>query len=371
MTAVTSPGSDAPNPQAAHFRQEITTPASRYSTGIGLIVLAAFVGAPAFVGRGLLQDLFFIFTMLALAQYWNLLAGYAGLVSVGQQAYVGLGGYSLFALVIGAGIDPLIGIPIAGVGAGLLAAAIGPLIFRLHGAYFAIGTWVVAEICRLLLAQVRILGGGTGTSLPPDALRSMIGVQWIASVFDVRASAGRDMLLYWLALLLLMASFAAAYWLLRSRQGLALSAIRDSEIAASSVGVDVRRTKMLIHILTAAGTGMTGALLYIQTARISPDAAFSVVDWTAYVIFIVVIGGIGTLEGPIVGILILYLLREYLSGFGSVYLMILGFLAIATMLFAPRGLWGTLADRFQVSLFPVRRRLIIAPPAQLADEERR
>ena len=340
------------------FRVEIATRGSRIAVAAGLILLGALLVLPAFAGRAALHDLFYVFTMLTLAQYWNLLAGHAGLVSVGQQAYVGIGGYALFALVILAGIDPLIAIPLAGAASGVLALLLGFLIFRLQGAYLAIGTWVIAEICRLVIAQVKVLGGGTGTSLPAEAVRSITGVEWTASMLDVRAAAARDVVAYWLALLLLVASVAAIYWLLRSRRGLALAAIRNSPVAAQSVGVNTGREKMFVHVLTAVGTGMTGALIYLQTARISPEAAFSVVDWTAYVIFIVVIGGLGTIEGPIAGVLIFYLLRDYLSGFGTWYLMILGGLAVAVMLVAPGGLWHLIADRFDVRLFPVRRRLI-------------
>ena len=344
--------------EEARFRVEIATRGSRVAVAGGAVLLAALALLPAFASRSVLHDLFFVFTMLTLAQYWNLLAGYAGLVSVGQQAYVGAGGYALFALVILAGIDPLVAIPLAGAGAGVLALLLGFLIFRLHGAYFAIGTWVIAEICRLVIAQIKVLGGGTGTSLPAEAVRSIAGAGWTASLLGIRPAAARDVIAYWLALLLLVASLASVYWLLRSRRGLALAAIRDSLLAAQSAGVDTRREKMFVHVLTAAGTGMTGALIYLQTARISPDAAFSVVDWTAYVIFIVVIGGLGTIEGPIAGVLVLFLLREYLSGFGTWYLMILGGLAAAVMLVAPGGLWSLLADRFGLHLFPVRRRLL-------------
>src|SRR5262249_3693452 len=147
----------------------------------------------------------------------------------------------------------------------------------------------------------------------------------------------------------------AVYLVLRSRHGLALAAIRDSEPAADSVGVDSFRTKLMVYVTTAVGTGMVGALIYLQKARISPDAAFSVLDWTAYVIFIVVIGGIGTIEGPIIGVLVFYLLQTNLAHFGSWYLILLGFLAIVVMLFAPKGIWGYLSTRYQTVAFPLTR----------------
>jgi branched-chain amino acid transport system permease protein len=313
---------------------------------------------PAFASRVLLQELFYVFTMLSLAQLWNLLAGSAGLISVGQQAFVGVGAYALFAFTVIAGLDAVLSIVLSGALAGLVAIPAALIVFRLRGAYFAIGTWVVAEVCRLVLAQVKQLGGGTGTSLPPDIASSIVGLDSVRDFFAVRGPAARDMMVYWLALLLALGTSALVYRLLRSRHGLALSALGDSETAAESTGVDVFRTKFLIYVLTAVATGMVGALIFLQKARISPDAAFSLIDWTAYVIFIVVIGGIGSMEGPIIGVAIFYLLQYYLAALGSWYLMLLGALAIVLMLFAPSGIWGVISHSLDLSLFPVRRKLI-------------
>jgi len=340
------------------YRIEVATPLSRYVTVAGTGLLALLFLLPAFAGRTLLNDLIFMFTMLALAQYWNLLAGYAGLVSVGQQAFVGLGGYLLFALTIHADIDPLMAILLAGLIASTLALPTALVVFRLRGAYFAIGTWVMAEVYRLVFAQFRQLGGGTGTSLPSFVTNEVAGIEWVKALFGVRTSAARDIITYWAALGLATGTILAIYLVLRSRHGLALTAIRDSEVAAESVGVDNLRTKLKVYVITAAGTGMVGALIYLQKARISPDAAFSVLDWTAYVIFIVVIGGIGTIEGPIVGVLVFYVLQTNLAHLGSWYLMLLGLFAILIMLFAPMGIWGYLSNRFGLELFPIRRRLI-------------
>ena len=230
--------------------------------------------------------------------------------------------------------------------------------FRLRGAYFAIGTWVMAEVYRLVFAQFGQLGGGTGTSLPASVTNEVAGIEWVKALFDVRTSAARDIITYWAALALAVGTILLVYLVLRSRHGLALAAIRDSDVAAESVGVDNFRTKLRVYVVTAAGTGMVGALIYLQKARISPDAAFSVLDWTAYVIFIVVIGGIGTIEGPIVGVLVFYLLQTNLAHFGTWYLILLGLFAILVMLFAPKGIWGYLSDRYGLELLPTRRRLI-------------
>ena len=248
-------------------------------------------------------------------------------------------------------------IPLAGVIAFVFAFPTALVVFRLRGAYFAIGTWVVAEVYRLVAAQIKDLGGGTGTSLPVAVTNGVFGIDILKAIFDVRTSIARDMVMYWTAFALVVGTILVVYLILRSRRGLGLAAIWDLEVAAESVGVDSFYTKLWVYAVTAAGTGMIGALIYLQTARISPDAAFSVLDWTAYVIFIVVIGGIGTIEGPIIGVLIFYLMQTYLADFGAWYLILLGALAIVVMLFAPQGIWGFVAARYNLVLFPLRRRL--------------
>ena len=358
------------NPAAAprfaiRTRTHVSTIAALSSAAL-IVFLAAL---PFLSGRNVMQNMFFILTMLSLAQFWNLLAGYSGLISVGQQAFVGLGAYLLFAWTILAGLDPVLAIVLSGAVAGLIALATSFLVFRLKGAYFAVGTWVVAEVFRLLLAQVKILGGGTGTALPREVTNDAAFVSWIAHLTGERAAVARDKADYWLALILAIGATALVYGLLRSRRGLALAAVRDNEAAAGSIGVDATRMKRLVYVVSAAGAGMTGALIYLAKARISPDAAFSLIDWTAFVFFIVIIGGIATIEGPIVGVLVFWLIQNELSDYGSVYLMLLGGLAIVIMLFFPKGVWGTFAERFDLHLFPIRRRLEFA--AGIAKPEER
>tara|TARA_B110000503_G_scaffold142041_1_gene237539 strand:+ start:5756 stop:6814 length:1059 start_codon:yes stop_codon:yes gene_type:complete len=331
------------------------TPTSSIAATIGLSLVVILFALPLFAGRGTIQDMFFILTMLVLAQFWNLLAGYGGLVSIGQQAFVGIGAYTLFGVVILWGLDPVPSILLAGVAALIVAIPTAFFAFRLNGAYFAIGTWVIAEVVRLLVAQWKTLGGGTGTSLPRTATKDMWFVDLIQDGLGVRSAAARDILAYWLALTLALATIGGIYWLLRTRRGLALAALRDNIEAAKSVGVDTGQMKWIVFLTSAFGTGVTGGLIYMQKARISPDAAFSVTDWTAYVIFIVVIGGIGTVEGPIIGVLVFFALQSMLADFGSWYLMTLGVLAILIMLVAPRGLWGLFTERTGIHFFPIRR----------------
>jgi len=315
------------------------------ASGIGVVALAA---APLWGGRDDLQLLSEIYTYVALASLWNLLAGYAGLVSIGQQAYVGLGAYLLFAFMLRTDVPPLAAIPLAGVIAGFVAIPVAGLVFRLRGPYFAIGTWIIAEVFRLLAAQLSILGGGSGISLPAPLVIAIAPSRQM-----------RDFLEYWIALVLVVVIIAAIVLLLRSRYGLALKAIRDSELAASCNGIDVLRTKVLVYIVTACGTATVGALIFLQRLRVSPDAAFSVNDWTAFVIFITVIGGIGRIEGPIVGTIVFFALRQTLADLGTIYLLMLGAVAIAVMLTAPKGIWGLVVERFGWQVFPLERRVIL------------
>jgi branched-chain amino acid transport system permease protein len=327
-------------------RIERSTRISHLFAAFGLLLLFFLITAPFYLGRSELSLLVEIFSYLALASLWNLLAGYTGLASVGQQAFVGLGGYSLFALTIFLRMPPILAVPAAGIVAALLAVPTAWVIFRLKGAYFAIGTWVVAEVYRLVFAQISALGAGSGTSLPTQVVHSIAPTRTL-----------RDNLIYWTGLGLVVAVLTLIYLILRSRWGLAVTAIRDSEPAAESVGVDNYRTKFIIYFLTAGATGSIGALISMQKLRISPEAAFSVNDWTAFVIFIVVIGGIGRMEGPLIGTIVFFLLRGFLADFGPWYFMLLGAFAIIITLTMPKGITGWLAEKFDFDLFPLRRRV--------------
>lgn len=329
-------------------RVERATRSSRIGVALVTAALVVLALAPFWGDRQTLRLLAEMLTFVALASLWNLLAGYAGLVSVGQQAFVGLGGYLLFALAILLEVHPIAAILITGPIGALVAVPVALLIFRLRGAYFAIGTWVVAEVFRLLASQISVLGGGSGTSLPAAVVVAMAPNRQM-----------REFEIYWLALALTAIVLGAIVALLRSRHGLALTAIRDNEQAAQSNGIDVWRIKFIVYVLTAFATSMIGALIFLQKLRISPDTAFSVNDWTAFVIFITVIGGIGRIEGPIIGTIIFFMLRQTLADLGSLYLLMMGAVAIAVMLWAPKGLWGIFAERLGWQAMPLRRHLML------------
>jgi branched-chain amino acid transport system permease protein len=332
--------------RAPRYHIKRSTQASQIGTVAAVILLGLLTALPFWADRGTMRLLVEFFYYVSLASLWNLLAGYAGLVSVGQQAFVGVGGYALFGSAAFLGLDPVLALPLAGLAAVIVAIPTAFLVFRLRGAYFAIGTWVVAEVYRLAFAQFSLLGGGSGMSLPVKVVK---GIATSAQM--------RDTVIYWSALSILAAVLFGVYLLLRSRYGLALTAIRDSEPASASLGVDNYRVKLIVYVATAAGTGLVGALIFLSKLRISPDAAFSVNDWTAFVIFIVVIGGVGRVEGPILGALLFFVLRQFFANLGAWYLMLLGVIAVAIMLKMPHGFWGFLADRYELQLFPLQRRV--------------
>ena len=323
------------------LRIERTTRASRLGAVMAALVLIVLLSLPAWGSPSAMRILVEFIALLVLAQMWNLLAGYAGLVSIGQQAYLGLGGYALIVLADDLGVNPFVAVPLAGLVAAALALPTAALVFRFHGGYFAVGTWAIAEVYRLLIANSPALGRGSGRTLK--------------AVFSL-ARESRELTTYVLALAIGVAALAAGYAFLRSRYGLGLMAIRDSEHGADTLGVDVFRIKLGVYVGVAFGTGMTGALIYLNLLRISPDAGFSI-NWTAYTIFIVVIGGLGSLEGPLIGTALFFLVREYLADYGAWYMILLGTLAVGVMLAYPQGLWGMVADRWDLRFFPVQRRV--------------
>jgi branched-chain amino acid transport system permease protein len=309
-------------------------------SGIALLVIVA-ISLPFWGESSWLHDFVEIGCHFIFALMWNLLAGYGGMVSIGQQAFLGLGAYTMLSLGNFYDFNPFWAIPLSGLVAALVSVPVSKVAFRLQGGYFAIGTWVIAEVFRLTLANIPAVGGGSGTTL--TALR---GIDKFT----------RESTTYWIALLCVVGSLALVYFFLRSKRGLALLAIRDNEVAAESQGIAVGRMKLAVYAVAAFGAGVAGALYFVGNLRISPEAAFSV-NWTAFAIFMVVIGGTGTLEGPLVGTLIFWLLSKFFSDYGSWYLLGLGFLAIVTTIYFKQGLWGYVQQRWGWALFPTQRRI--------------
>jgi branched-chain amino acid transport system permease protein len=300
---------------------------------VGVVILAL---VPFMFGPNTTEKLTELFVLVMLAAMWNALAGYAGLVSVGQQAFIGLGAYAVIVFT-DHGINGYVAVVLAALFAGLVSLPTSLLVFRLRGGQFAIGMWVVAELFRLLVTNDQSIGGGTGRSL--DAL-------------NVYAPADRQAYTYWVALGLTAVLILIGFVLLRSRLGASLQAIRDDERAAESVGVPVMRAKRAVFLLAAVGCGAAGAVTMANTLIVTPSSIFGV-QWSAYMIFMVLLGGLGTFEGPVLGALVLFGIQQEFQDSGSWYLVGLGAVAIVVTLLLPRGLWGALVDRFNIRLVPV------------------
>jgi branched-chain amino acid transport system permease protein len=327
------------------------------SWAIVALCVIAVVTAPWVIGEGVQRFLSEAMLMLAMAQMWNLLAGYAGLVSMGQQVFVGLGAYCLFFASISLKVAPFWVLPLAPLLCAAVAAIVALFMFRLREAYFAIGTWVFSEVVSLLISKTERLGGERGVGLPTARL---VDPRWL------------EPLTFWISAAIAVASVFGTYALLRSRIGLGLMTVRDNDVAAASIGVDVWRNRFIAFVIAAAGCGLAGAVSFTATLYVAPGFAFDP-NWVVAMMIIVIIGGIGTLEGPILGVIIYFALREALTVvFGlsaGWYLIGLGLVAIAAILFEPDGLWPLVRGRLGGDWLSVRReppappRIVAATPA--------
>ena len=307
-----------------------------WTGAVALGVVVVFAMLPYIVYAGTTAILVQAFIVLTLASMWNLLAGYAGLVSVGQQVFVGLGAYFVLIVAIN-GTSPFVALPVATIGCGVAALPLWWLVSRLRSGYFAIATWVLAATVMLIIEKFSSIGGGTGLPLP--------------------GFAGMDPTLltaytYWAGLAVTVLALAVIYLLLRGRLGLVLTAIRDDEVAARSSGARVGLARMLVFVVAGAGCGAAGGVLAISQLQVQPGAVFSV-QWTAEMAFATIIGGLGTIEGPIIGTIVYMVLQQTLASYNAWYLIILGLVAIFVAPFARRGLWGLVDEHLNVRLFPV------------------
>lgn len=307
------------------------------ATALVVAVVAVVLAAgPAYLSANLVDKLTTLFIYIILAVMWNTLAGYAGLVSVGQQAFIGIGGY--FAIRLSEwGFPAYPALIVSALACGVVALPISSFMLRLRAGEFAIGMWVVSELSRLLVNLDRLVQGDTG--------RSLIALAEYDAVL-------RQAYTYWFALGSMLVLLGLVFFLLRSRIGSAAQAIRDSEEAAASVGVKVLNVKRIIFVLAAIGCGMAGALWLATSTTFQPRSFFGI-QWTAYMIFMVLVGGIGRFEGAILGAVIFFLLEAMFGASGVWYLIGLGLAAVLFSLFLPVGIWGVIEDRFKFRLLPV------------------
>jgi branched-chain amino acid transport system permease protein len=288
------------------------------------VVLALFpiIGVP----RVWLLYLFLFFIYLAMANMWNLLAGYSGLISLCPAAFVGLAGYTM-TVMTWLGLPYYIGIIPGGIVAALFAMLISIPVFRLKGIYFAIGTLVVPEILRVVFLLWKPVGG------PMDGKGRGYTVHGVAEVSRSQP--------YWFALAIGIASIFLLRYILRSKFGTGLAAIRDNDNTAASCGINVFSLKLYSFIIAAFVTGIAGTIFYIYQGFIEPASAFSI-RWLITLMLATVIGGEGTEEGPIVGTIIVVILYFLLARYAEISLIIQGIILIGIMLLAPQGIVGTI-----------------------------
>lgn len=333
MTSSTAAPTDFPS--LPHLGRRLVLP-------LGFLVcLAALALLPWYAGFATQRLMVEVLTLFTMALAWNLLAGYGGMVAIGHHVFVGIGAYALFAATNELGLNPWLALPLAGAASALFALLFAWPMFRLSGAYFAVGTWVLAELMRIIALNTQWLGAGAG--MPLTAMGEF-------GRFE------RNAWVYWSALAIAVLAITAARSMLKGRLGLALMSLRDAPQAAAASGVPVARAKLALWVLTATLTGLAAGVAYMNTLQVSPDASFSL-NWTAAAIFIVVLGGIGTLEGPFLGVLVYFALREAFSDHGAWYFIGLGSLAIAVMVLAPAGLWGWISRNGRIDLLSVRRHM--------------
>jgi len=307
----------------------------KYRWLILVLFFVALVTVPIWGPDYILLFCLFFCLYLALAQMWNLLVGFSGLLSLGQQAFIGFSGYTVAVLTDYYSVNIWISVIIGGFLSVLLALVMSLFIFRMKGIYFAIGTWIFAEMLLLWFSNWKYVKYGTGMFIKPEPPPCMTTI-------------------YYSSLIMAIGGLVLLYFILRSKIGLGLMAMRDDEEVSETIGIELFRSKLFCFLVAAFMTGLTAGVLYIFQIYIQPYRAFGI-DWTIILLFIVVIGGIGTVEGPIVGAFVYVLLSQWLGEYASISLLLTGIIAITIILVAPKGIMGTIHEKTGFVILSPRR----------------
>jgi len=316
------------------------TPESRIALAVAALAAVVLTFGPLWLGANSVDRLTTLFIYVILAVMWNALVGYCGLVSIGQQAFFGLGAYFAVRLA-DSGVSVYPSLFLAAIIVGALSLPLSALMLRLKGGEFAIGMWVVSELAHLLVNLDTLINGETGTSL----------IALNAYPTDLRRA-----LTYWCAFAAMAGLLAVVFFLLRGPIGAAIQAIRDDEQAAESIGVRVTRAKRTVFVLAAFGAALAGALWVATAVTFQPKTYFSP-QWTAYMIFMALVGGLGTFEGAILGAVVFFAIEAWFGAAGVWYLVGLGAAALVFALALPRGIWGWVEDKTALRLLPVGYRV--------------
>lgn len=285
-----------------------------------LIILVPLIAVPFFIQRGFYVTLLYtLFIYIALAESWNVIGGFGGQVFLGTAAFFGWGAYAC-AMLCTTGLPIILCIFLGGLTTAGLAVILIPT-FKLRGVYFVVGSLFLSEIMKVIILMLPFTGGAAGLVLP---------------LFSERI-----MLTYYLSFSLMVIVVSVTYFIVKSKVGMALKAIRDDQDAAEMFGVNSTKIKFLALLLTAIFCGMIGAVHAIYMMYIEPHSFFDI-NWSIIPVFMAIVGGSSSLAGPVVGVAVYTLLRElFVSVSGEIYLTILGILLIVVMLLAPSGLYPT------------------------------
>lgn len=302
------------------------------------VIIVAFLyiaGASGLVSSNAMRYLLKIFLYITLGEMWNLLSGFTGMTSLGQQAFIGMAGYAVCVTSNYWGMPLGVGLIIATVAGAVISFGLSFVLFRMRGMYFAIATWVVAEALCVWFKSWGFVNMGGGMSVKAAPYPSTTKI-------------------YLMALTVCVVAMIVVYVLLRTKTGLGLTAMRDDTDAASSVGVNIFKSKLLVYIIAAIFCSIAGGVFFINKGTIYPDSGFDI-GWTVALVFIVIVGGIGTVSGPIAGAIIYVFLDEYLAHYPGWSNIILGAIAILVIIFLPDGIMGTLQKKLNFEIFSQKR----------------
>jgi len=291
-----------------------------FQWGLGILLGLILILLPHVVDRYTVFVLYLLWLNIGLSQSWNLLAGYADLISLGTAAFFGIGGYTAAMTITHLGFPFLAGALGGGILAAGFAAAVAIPIFRFRGIYFAIGTLVLAEALRIWMINWKFTGRAEGIHLPPESGTSLM---WF----------------YYIMLGIALGTTILVVLILRTKLGMGLRAIGDNEDSAQNMGVNTFRTKFYAFLINAFVTGFIGGVHATKMGSIEPYSIFSPM-WSLTTVNTVIIGGTGTVLGPVVGSIFVIFLSELLADYHTFHLAITGVLLIVIIRFIPAGIWG-------------------------------
>ncbi len=301
-----------------------------------VICVALYVlGITKTFSNNTMRYMFKIFLYITMGTMWNLMSGFTGMTSLGQQVFIGIAGYSVAVMTSTYKMSMWMGLLVGAVIGVVFALILSFVLFRMRGMYFAVATWLIAEAVRLWFNSWPFVKQGAGMT---------VAVKQIPKV--------RELYIY--ALTLMIIALVVVFALLRTKTGLGLTAMRDDADASSSVGVNIFKSKLLCYLICSVFIALCGGLFALQKGSVLPSSSFGI-DWTVAMVFIVILGGVGTMAGPILGGIIYVILSEFLAHFPGWSNIILGAIAILVIIFLPDGIIGTLQKKLNFEIFSQKR----------------